>query len=430
MNTFQTVLLAIFGVIAVVGTIMFSGYFSKNTNSEESILNIWGTLPGVEMRDFFDTFNKKKLVNQIRYEEHSESTFDYDLVEALANGAGPDLIIITDDRVLRHEKKIFAIPYENVAERTFRDTFVDEATIFLSTEGILGVPILVDPLVLFWNKDLFSNAEIASAPSSWEQVLGITSKLTVKDSRGNISKSAIALGSFNNIEHAKQILATLLIQADQLIVGRGVDGIVKILLESSRTGIQTGGEAALRFYTEFSNPSTDEAYTWNSSIRSARTAFSADNLAMYIAPFSEKDSILRENPHLNFDIALLPQRENGKVRATYGKIYAIAALRSSRMKSSAVNASLILGQSEYAKIFSDSLRLAPARRDLLSQRIPDPDLSIAYKSAVISKSWLDPNPLSTAQIFKNVIDSITSGTAKEGEGIIRLSSEIEDLLKR
>ena len=55
-----------------------------------------------------------------------------------------------------------AIPSSALSQSQFESTFIDAASPFVASNGILGVPILADPLVLYWNKDMLSSAGFRS----------------------------------------------------------------------------------------------------------------------------------------------------------------------------------------------------------------------------------------------------------------------------
>ncbi len=427
MNAFQTVILVIFGAFAIIGTILFSGFFDKSQNTSANNLMVWGTLPSNQIRTLLEELNNEKVTAPLKYEQHQVASFDTDLVEGLAEGRGPDLILLPQDLILRHQSKIAVIPYDALSRRTFTDTFIDEGELFTSEAGIIGLPLVVDPLVMYWNRDLFTNAELVQAPKSWEQVLALTAQLTKRDERNNITQSAVSLGGFNNIDYAKEILTTLFLQAEQRLVVRDEENKSLRVALGGGEG-QAGAEAAIQFFTEFSNPTKEDVYTWNSALRGASALFAASRLAMYFAPFSDAEKIRTENPHLNFDLALMPQRENGSVRTTFGNLYAVASLKSSQNVNAAMQAAMVLAQVKFAKSFADAVGLAPARRDILSEGSSNADLAIAYRSAIIARSWLDPNPVLTTKLFKATIEGVISGVARDSDAISQLASQLGDVL--
>ena len=51
----------------------------------------------------------------------------------------------------------------------------------------------------------------------------------------------------------------------------------------------------------------------------------------------------------------------------------------------------------------------PVRKDLLYVRPEDPYQAVFFNSALISKTWLDPNPASSDGILRGMIENYTSG---------------------
>jgi hypothetical protein len=80
-----------------------------------------------------------------------------------------------------------------------------------------------------------------------------------------------------------------------------------------------------------------------------------------------------------------------------------------------------------AKKLSDLSGLPPARRDILAVRPENPYQSVFYRSALISSVWLDPNQVETELIFKDLVESVTSGRERLSEAISRANLELDQL---
>ena len=288
MKPFQITVLGIFGFFIIVGVFLFATYRSgggENSGPAEAL--VWGTLPQETIDSTLRAFGVENTNTlSVTYREIPEDSFDAVLVEALASGEGPDLVILPHDLILRHRNKIQAIPFESYTERDFRDRFIDGADIFLEQSGIIALPFNVDPLVLYWNRTLLSNASIPQAPRYWDELESIVPTLALVDESLAIQQSAIPFGEFLNVAHAKEILATLIMQAGSPIVARN-EREQPVSYLSARLGASTApGESALRFYTEFSNPSK-ALYTWNRALPVSTNAFLSGDLAFYPGYASE-----------------------------------------------------------------------------------------------------------------------------------------------
>ncbi|MCI0542771.1 hypothetical protein L0Y69_03420, partial [bacterium] len=94
----QTILLFIFGIVLVAGVLVFSGGITSPKEQEKKQLKnakivIWGTLPGKIFQEQVLKTIKDDIGsgNVVTYIERPIETFDKDLIEKIAAGAGPDI---------------------------------------------------------------------------------------------------------------------------------------------------------------------------------------------------------------------------------------------------------------------------------------------------------------------------------------------------
>ena len=428
MSNFQTILLGIFIFFIVIGVAIFAT--SKNSSTAEPVgIVLWGTVSSEAFGSFLNKLNlglEKQL--KITYVEKRPDTFDQEYIETLAKGGGPDAILLSQDLILRHRNTLVPVSYATFPERDFKDTFIAEGELYLSPAGILAFPFSIDPLVMYWNKDSFTNAGIATYPRTWTDIGVLTGILTTRDVASNIRTSAAALGEFRNINHAKEILSALIMQAGNPITSFDAQGNVQNLLADRLNFTTTPTESALSFYTKFSNP-VDQLYSWNRALPNSKTFFLSGNLATYFGFASELSDIRTKNPNLNFDVAVLPQALSGKNKATFGNMLALAISKSSRNPSNTMAVIASLFDRNASTIWSDLTKLPPVRRDLLLTRPQDPYLSVFYDSALISKAWLDPRPESTDAIFKEMVESVTSGKSRPSEAVSTAGIQVDNLLQ-
>jgi len=209
MSNFQTILVAIFLAFFVFAVLIFSGVIkidglTGKDNLPQGKVVVWGTFPRLSLSEVFDSINKKNKDLNIIYTEVDPVTYQQDLIKAFANGVGPDIFILTPDMIKENINFVYKIPYESYPEKVFRDTYIDGAEIFLDTEGIVGYPIVVDPMVLYYNKDILSNEGIVSPPKTWDELFILNSSLTKRENNGTVNQSMIAFGQYGNINNAKE----------------------------------------------------------------------------------------------------------------------------------------------------------------------------------------------------------------------------------
>ncbi len=429
MSKFQIILISVFVVGIIAGVVAFATFKGGSSANDLPTITIWGTFPQTLFNQYITKTNLGRAQSlKVDYIEIPESNFDKTFIEALARNTGPDAILISQDLLHRHEDKIIPIPYTILAQRDFQNTFIQQAELYLGQNGSIALPFVVDPIVMYWNRDSFSNAGIANYPKFWDEFTNLNKKLTVKDVNSNIRKSAIALGEFSNIFHAREILGTLLLQSGNPVTYRDSDlSLASALGSRTYVGLPTS-VPALNFFDQFSD-STNENYSWNRSLPNSRSSFLTGNLATYLGFASEINDIRTKNPNLDFDVAMIPQARGGKNKATYGSMYGFSIVKSTaNINSTFTVLNALVDPSAITEIINLSY-LPPVRRDIIGAGSTDPYLSIFYNSALISKGWLDSDKKESNRIFQNIVESVTSGKKNPSEALQNGSDELDISLK-
>jgi ABC-type glycerol-3-phosphate transport system substrate-binding protein len=425
MSKFQLILIGVFGIFILIGVLVFAFY--RGGSGVQSQISVWGTMPLDTFTAVFSTLpiSKDKTIS-VFYTYKSEEGFDKDFVEALASGAGPDLIFLSQDSLLTHRNKLYVIPYESYPERTFKDTFIEEGELFLDSSGVLAIPITVDPLMMYWNRDVFSTEGVAQPPRYWDEFFNLSKQFTKKDGALNISRATVPLGEYSNITNAKEILSTLMMQAGTSIVTKDQSGYRTTLNDNPTGSAIMPAISALNFYTDFSNP-TKTHYSWNRSLPSSQFMFISGDLAVYFGFASEFSLLKIKNPNLNFDVAEIPQSRNS-TKITFGTMQGLAITKASRNPSAAFAVAMGLSTPDAISTFAQYQGLPPVRRELLARGAKNPNQALFYNSALVSRAWYDPNRVATERVFQTMIESVTSGRAQSSDAIQRGEREIYQLL--
>jgi len=430
-NVFQIIVLGIFIFFIVAAVLAFATFSNGGASKDIGKVVMWGSVDQNIMNAYLTALNDEDTrVGNIEYQEISEDAFQTRLVEALANGTGPDLFIMDQSNLVRHWNKVQPIDYATISERDYKDAFIDEGEMFLSIAGVRAMPFSVDPLVLYWNRDIFAESGFSQPPAFWDELFTLAEKITVRDKANNVQRATIAFGEYDNVNHAKDIISALIMQAGGQIVGRGENGALYGALSlKSGSSDTVSTQTALRFYTEFADP-VKSVYTWNRSLPNSLDAFAQGKLAMYVGYASEVQAIQQKNDHINFDVAPLPQIRSGdqKRTLTFGTLYALAVPRTANNVSGAIQMSMYLSSTGPSQKFAEATGIPSPRRDVLSAEPSDPLNLIFRNAALISRAWLDPQPDETAKIFRSMIGDVTSGTRRLSETIQRADQELNAFL--
>ncbi len=433
MNSFQTILVSVFLAFFVFAVLIFSGLLklggsSSSTTGLQGKITIWGTFNNPDIFKVFDDLRTDNRDLTIRYVIKKESTYQQDLIEAFASGTGPDLFFMTPDMILKNKSYIFKIPYASYPEKTFKDSFIDGADVFIDSEGIIGFPFVVDPMVMYYNKDILSNEGLSTPPQTWDELFTLNSQLTKKKNDGTILQSMIGLGRYDNISHAKDILATLMMQSGNNIVVKNGTGYSSILNDNSQALAISPVESILNFFINFSNPTSD-AYSWNRALPNSIDLFTGGKLALYLGRASELFKIQSVNPNLSFDVAPILQTKGTNLKRTYGNIYAVAVNKKSTNPTTAFSVAGIVSSGDTAKNLAIAVSLPPASRALLKEKPTNPYLFTFWSSAIITRSWVDPEPNATNSIFGELIQNILSNKLTMSDAVGKAQSQIESLIQ-
>jgi len=411
LRPFELALVIIFIVLALAALALLSSYERGPSTPDGSLaftgsVQIWGTMPGGGMQDTIASLAEQfDAYREVTYRYIPPAQFNDQLVNALADGTGPDIVLMSHEYLVDMRRRIVPYSYEVVSERDIRDAYIEGAQIFALNDGLYALPIAVDPLVLYWNRDLLATQGFLNAPRTWEELLNVQfGALIERDFDRSIRRGVVALGEFNNVRNSFGVMSMLLTQA-------GSGGVVEsergyeIKLQESIAGAINPLRTAIEFYTRFSQPA-NSYYSWNRSLPQDRAAFVGEDLVFYFGYASEAREIERLNPNLNFDIAEVPQGAAASVRRTYGQFYGLALLRSSDNSNAAYAVMAQLNSPQQATDIAVNSGLAPVSRQAISAGSNDTYGRIAFASAGIAYGWLNPDVSTTNQIFATMSSDV------------------------
>lgn len=428
-NIFRTVVLGLFAALAIIGFIFFSIY--KPSNRDENVVKvgsvkIWGTYPSNIMDSLLKRLREiNNNYSNVSYTEKDSSTFNMELLEAIASGNSPDLILISQKTLYKNKNKIYEIPYNTISPRVFKDNYLDAFSVFDSGNGILAIPFMIDPMIMYYNKTIFNSSGVVLPPKEWQNFVEITPKLTKKDNDGTIFKSAISFGETINVINLKQIISTLFFQSENEIVNFNKGQLSTVDFDSKNKNPISG----IIFFNEFSNQLSN-LYSWNRTLPNSKDYFIAGNLATYFGFVSEITNIRKKNPNLNFDVAEIPATSGSFNKSVFANVWGFAIMKNSQNISGAYNvANAFVGELMQRKL-SELTYLPSVRKDLVSEVVEDSYMDIFNKEAIYAKTWIDPSDVQTDQIFKYMVDSIKTGSSTPMVAVNEAFKEINYLFEK
>lgn len=359
------------------------------SGGKEVALTYWGLWENdANVRNLISDFESMNPKIKIQYIKQSPKQYRERLQSAIARGEGPDVFRFHNTWVPMLARDLSQVPKTIMTTAEFSATFYPVATgDLVSGSSLFGIPIMIDGLGLYYNEDLLAAAGV-SVPTTWNDVLDIVPKLTVKNESGIVT-SAIALGTAGNIEHFSDILATMIMQ----------NGAKLTNLKSKEA------QEALIFYHKFADPS-DPAYTWSETLDNSIVAFANTRVAMILAPSWRAFDIKQINPSLRFTIAPIPQLPGNTI--TWASYWVEGVSIKSKYQEQAWEFVKYLTSRETAtKLYTDISRSRLfgepyARVDLGSSLIDDPFVGAYIKQAQTAKSF----PLSSRTFDNGLNDKL------------------------
>ncbi|HUY62757.1 MAG TPA: extracellular solute-binding protein [Candidatus Paceibacterota bacterium] len=432
-SLFQGILIGVFALGALIGLFVFSNYTSKNTgNTGVGTVVIWGTLPGSAMKAALaDVVKKDTSLKSVSYVQKDEATLPSDLAAAIATGAAPDLVLASQENLESLAKFLTPIPLSTLSANTFQNSFVREGQIFTVPNGggFYGVPLLVDPLVLFSNPTILSSDGIVKPPATWEALTGLVPNVAVLTPTKQITRGLVALGTYDNVHDARGILSTLFFQTGVPVASYSLGGILSADLGASASAGVPPGQAVLNFYTQFADPSK-VSYTWNGSLPDSEQAFLAGDLALYLGYASEAQYFSTANPNLAFEVTPVPEPAAATAKTAYGLIYALMIPRGAKNVSGAYLAATALAGAPAQSALASDTGLAPATLTNLAAAPPDPTAAVAYSEALYAAGWLSPAPADTDSVFSAMIGNVISGRSTLTTALSTAQSSLSALLQQ
>jgi len=396
---------------------------SKPDNGPKAELVFWGV--GDSRTVFENAISGYESTHpniKIKYQQFDESDYENELLNAQAAGQGPDIFMFHNTWLPKHYNKISPASAEQISLISFRNLFPQVAEQdFVSNSQIYALPLSIDTLALFYNKNIFDNKRIALPPTTWDEFKTDILKIREIKSNGNLSKSAASIGgSLKSVPNATDILSMLMLQFKTKMT----DDAFSRAVFSSPEGLK-----ALDFYMQFAK-SAGTYYTWNDSFKNSIDSFANNQTAMIFAYSSEIPKIKAKNPLLNFGIQPAPQF-NKNESINYANYWGVAVSKKSRYQKEAWDFSLALTTDiGNAMNYITITGKAPALRSIIDVNLTNPNFGVFSGQALTARSWPQINNTEVRKIFNNMIESVLTSRLAANKALSEAEDQVTNLMRR
>ncbi len=345
-----------------------SGTTSGTT--KQVTLTYWGLWePKEVMADVLKDFESSHPGVLVNYVKQSPTDYRDRLQSAMASNQGPDLFRFHASWVPMLKTNLSPVPSSVMSASQFQSTYYPVVSKQLQLNGnYVGIPLMYDSLVLFYNKDILATAD-AQPPKTWAELRELAVKLTIK-SGNTVTRGGLAIGNASNVEHFSDILALLMLQ-------NGADPADPTTKEA---------QDALRFYTNFITTTP----VWSDQLPTSTAAFARGEVAMMFAPSWRAHDVLALNPQLNFGTVATPTLSDKNIAwATY---WAEGVNAQSTQKTEAWELLKYLNSDEVLKkMYSNQSQVRafgePYAKKSLAADVSSPYLAAVYQNADQAQDW-------------------------------------------
>lgn len=447
-------------------------------------LNVWGVWDSSDdMESFISAYQAQHSFITINYKRLRYDEYEKALIEAFATDRGPDVLALNNTWLEKYRSLGLIAPLPSkitmatpVVQGTIKKEIISQLTTAASitvpqlkksfvdvvahdvvlkatdevakttTENIYGLPLSVDTLVMYYNKDLFNNAGITAPPEYWDNDFQqFVKKLTKQDNKAQIIQSGVALGGSSNIERTTDILSALMMQSGAEMMNSYKYATFNQVPPGTNKKIAPGTEA-LRFFTDFANPAK-EVYCWNNQLPNSLDLFAQGKLAMLFGYNYMLPTIRSNGPKINFEISGFPQiKGNPPVNFANYWVYSVSSkiisnpenvakdkgtFYAKQKQDTAWDFVQFMANENQVKSYLEKTKRPTALRSLVDKQKEDEKIGIFADQLLTAKSWYKGTDAITAEDFmKNMIDEINSGKTVVESAINKCASKITQIEKQ
>ncbi len=408
------------GAVLALGVIylLFTG--TRSSVAPPAVaLTVWGTEPAEAVNPVISAYRQIRENVTVTYVPKDPARYSAEVLNALASGRGPDIYLI-DNRSLGMElNRLSPADPAQYTPAQVASAFPDVVSRdFVWGGKVYALPLYLDTIALFYNKDSLNQAALVAPPATWTDVQNFVPYLKKADANGQILAPAAALGgSAPGVTRAPDLLAALMLQNGSPLSDAA--GNASFMDEKALQ--------ALNFYLQFANPQSP-SYTWSDALGRDLDLFAAGKLGLAFGYQSDAAALRARSPFLNFGVAPLPQTGGQTLSYPYYQGWAVA--KQSQVPGWAWD--FILYFTTYpdnAKMYLGAAKRPPALRTLIAADVNDAQLGVFARQALTARSWFEGDPAATEGILNGVIRDVLSGQSDSRAALQKAQDQVNAILK-
>jgi len=415
----------VFFVLIIILAGIILPRIGKNQVFSGQIL-VWGLDNKQNMAPLIEAFNARYPKAAVTYEMKTEATYEKDLLDAFARGQGPDVFVVNNEKLSEYLPYIVPCSLGSSSPNNvtcdykgktytpsqlaidFPDVVVND---FSNKNMLYGLPLSVDTLGLYYNKDYFNKANIAVPPTIWDGKSSASVETTARKVRQLkklvLSRSGIALGGDSKtISNASDILALMMLQK-----GATLKAGDRVTFDDNDS--LGASSKALSFYIDFANPqSANNNYNWAPGT-TALNAFWQGKTAMYLGYFRDRAFIELVGGDLNYAYTKVPQFSSSLSTGNtvnYANYYGFVVSRQSKNIAPAWQFVMGATDGDVASRYFQLAKNPPAKRSLISNAMGDDIVGPFAQQILTARSFSGFSSVAVTRAFDTMIYDALHGS--------------------
>lgn len=381
---------------------------------------------------------------------------DYEnlLISEIAQGEGPDVFMIQNSWMTKHYKKLLPLPLDQpivMNADLFRQTFFQAASDDLIINNqIYGMPLSIDNLAVFYNKQQFKDliATSENPGALWENIKEQVTELTKKNnSPERFALAGIALGRADNISSAVDILYAMMKEFGVKFYDEKEERATFAADDSLGKG--NPGVDALDLFTSFGLPSYRN-YSWNEDItgfapeQKEINPFVRNKVTMIIGYpylYNEIELAIQEQQktgqeHIDLDnvgIAPFPQlvsAQEATSRDTYASYFPLVVARTTKMPGEAWSLVQFLTSADALQTYHKITHRPTSRKDMVSEQQTEPLFGAFAFQAPFAKSLRIYDDAAYRKVFTDAIQEVMKNLATPKDALTEAQTKITCVIQK
>jgi len=440
-------------IVLVIAGVAFIALQPKPVSPKNVTLTMWGIWDETtDVADIINSYHDAHPYITINYVKKRYEEFANALVTGWATDTGPDIYALPNTwlrdystdfitpvpattkiafyenkKILfKSETKISYVARNSLTANDIKRDYIDVVYKDIILNGkIYGLPLGVNTLVMFYNKDLLNRAHLAQPPATWNDFVNAVGKITITNDRDEIIRAGAALGTYDNIPNASDLVTLLMLQNGAPMTTGG-----EVTFDQP-TGSEQNyypAEQALRFYTDFASPEKS-VYTWNDNVTTdAFDLFAQGNLGFLFGYRYQQSEITSRGLGADaFGLAPMPQI-NPDNEVNYADYWVYTVARKSKYANESWAFLQYAADAKRSQPYDNKTKQTSVLRSVISEQIEDPDMGMFAQQALTAQSWYrGKKPQKAEEYFGDMIKSVVARTSDIKQAIILAAQKIQQI---